>query len=386
MCWRLVLRNRRRYKAVMAGIAFGTAGFIIIQTMGDAVERKMGDHLELLGEATVITAEWNNDENFHPGHFTWQDVYDLRKVPEVIAVAPIVSLWAVEVQSRNLVWMAGLSGIDHQYWKTQSPVAERGRLIGPSDVIGRKKVAVVGEDVVKYLFNKKDPVGSSVKIGNMEFEIIGSLGGIQHSSIIRSVFIPITVAEDIVPGLQKIGKIYVRVKNWNDVSPVRDLILNILKSNHEGYEKGLKVVHYPKRVEKVQSTVQMVKIFIYAALAATMLLGGIGITNVMLSAVQDRTQEIGLRKALGARGGNILLQFLTESILISGFAGFLGVSAGVMISYFLSGLLQVGIELSVLTGSIFAGLAFTIFLGIASGMYPSIRASRLDPVSAMRFE
>jgi putative ABC transport system permease protein len=382
----MVLRNRRRYKAVMAGIAFGAAGFIIIQTMGDSVERKMGEHLELLGEATVITAEWNNEENYHPGHFDWNDIYTLRKIPEIIAVAPIVSIWAVEVQSKNLTWIAGLSGVDHQYWRTQSAELQEGRLIGPSDVVARRKVAVVGKDVIRYLFNRDSPVGKRVKMANLEFEIIGSLGGIQHSSMRRSVFIPITTAENIVPGLQKIKKMYIRVRNWNDVSPIRELVYNVLRSNHKGYEKGIKVTHYPKRVQKVQSTVGMVKIFIYAALCATLLLGGIGITNVMLSAVQDRTQEIGLRKALGARGGHILFQFLTESIMISGFAGLLGVTIGVMGVLFLKELLQTPIQPSVLLQSIIAGLAFTAFLGVASGIYPSIKAGRLDSVSAMRFE
>lgn len=386
MCWRLVLRNRRRYKAVMTGIAFGTAGFIIIQTLGDSVERKMGDHLELLGEATVITAEWDNSDNYHPGYYSWDDIYMLRKVPQIMAVAPIVSIWSVEVQAENLTWVAGLAGVDHQYWRTQSPVAKSGRLIGPSDVVGRKKVAVVGKDVVKYLYNRSDPVGKRVNVANLEFEIIGSLGGIQHSNIRRRVYIPITTAESIVPGLQKIEKIFIRVRNWNEVSPIREMVLNLLRSAHKGYEDGIRVTHYPKRVQKVKSTVGMVKLFIYAALAATLLLGGIGITNVMLSAVQDRTQEIGLRKALGARGQHILLQFLTESMMISGFSGVLGVSIGVAISYVLRELLQVEIELSVLTNSILMGLSFTIFLGIASGIYPSIRASRLDSVSAMRFE
>ena len=138
MCWRLVLRNRRRYKAVMAGIALGTAGFIVIQTMGDSVEKKMGEHLELLGEATVMKAHWENDENYHPGKYYMRDVVKLRQVPHLMAVAPVVSLPQIDVHFRTTQWSPGLFGVDQSYWSTQTPRLLYGRLIGPSDVVAQE--------------------------------------------------------------------------------------------------------------------------------------------------------------------------------------------------------------------------------------------------------
>ena len=119
-CWRSVLRNRRRYKAVMIGIALGTAGFIIVQTMGDSVEKKMGEHLELLGEATVMKAVWRNDDNYHPGEYSMSDVKQLRQIPETMAVAPVVSIPSVEAFFRDNEWSPGLIGVDHEFWSTQS--------------------------------------------------------------------------------------------------------------------------------------------------------------------------------------------------------------------------------------------------------------------------
>jgi putative ABC transport system permease protein len=370
----------------MAGIAFGTAGFIIVQTMGDSVETKMGEHLEILGEATVIHAYWEYTGNFHPGQYFWADVNRLKMIPHLMAVAPVVSLPSIEAHAKSIRWAPRLSGIDQAFWRTQTCYALHGRLIGPTDVVGRKKVCVLGKDVVKYLYEDVNPVGKVMRVANIGFEVIGTLGGVQHTNIRRSIFVPITTAQDLFPGLHRIREIYLRVDDWNEVENVRNRGLQMMEEVHKGYEGGIRMIHYPKRIEKVKSTVSLVKLFIYSALLVTLVLGGLGITNVMLAAVQDRTSEIGLRKALGARQKTILLQFLTESVMIGILAGFVGVVIGTVSVQLLKGALDVAVSTEVMTTSVLIGLAFTAILGIVSGMYPSIRASRLDSVTAMRFE
>ena len=328
MCWRLVLRNRRRYKAVMAGIALGTAGFIIMQTLGDSVERKMGDNLELLGEATILKAEWDNDESYHPGQYYMKDVARIRKLHGVVAVAPIVSLPQVDAFFRTTQWTPGLFGVDHSYWRTQTCNLQLGRLIGPSDVVGRKTICVMGKDAVKELFPNVNPLGQTIRVGNLSFRVVGVLGGIQHTYIRRGIFIPISTAQNLFRGLYWIRTIYIRVDNWDAVEKTRDLVERLLRASHPGYEDGIRVIHYPKRIERVRATVYIVKLFVWAALSVTLVLGGLGVTNVMLAAVQDRTSEIGLRKALGAKEEVILLQFLTESVLISFIVGIVRGCAG----------------------------------------------------------
>jgi putative ABC transport system permease protein len=386
MCWRLVLRNRRRYKAVMAGIAVGTAGFIVIQTMGDSVEKKMGEHLELLGEATVLKAYWENEDSYHPGQFTMRDVARLKRIPHLLAVAPVVSLPQVNAVFKTTEWSPGLFGVDNQYWMTQSPTVLRGRLIGPSDVVGRKTVCVLGQDVVKYLFENSDPLGTHLKAGNLTFEVVGILGGIQHSDIRRSIFIPISTAQNLFHGLYRIQEIFLRVDDWNYVESAKNDAMNVLASSHKGYENGIRIQFFPDRLQRVKSTVYLVKLFVYAALGVTIILGGLGITSVMLAAVQDRTREIGLRKALGARERIILLQFLIEAVFISFLSGAIGVAAGFSLVQLLKGPLGVDVSPAMITVSIIGGLMFTVFLGVISGIYPSIRASRMDSVTAMRFE
>jgi len=386
MCWQLVLRNRRRYKAVIAAIAFGTAGFIIVRSMGDSVEGSVGKHLELLGEATVMTAYWDDTDTYHPGEYYLHDVAKLKQIPHLVAVAPIVSVPQIDSYFRTTQWSPGLFGVDQAYWKTQTPRVDNGRLIGPSDVVARKKVCVLGQDVVKYLFDSGNPVGETIRVGNMTFEVIGTLAGIQHTDIRRSVFVPITTGQSMFHNLGLIREIYLRVDDWNQVEPVRDRVLEVLKASHPGYESGIQVRHYPERVKKVITTIFMVKIFIYSSLMVAFLLGKVGLTSVMLAAVQDRTREIGLRKAIGASEMLVMLQFLTEAIFVSILSGTLGVIIGVAAVQSLKGPLGVEISGYVMSTSILMDLAFTVAIGIAAGLYPSRRAARLDVVTAMRFE
>lgn len=386
MCLKRVVRNRRRYKAVLASIAFGTAGFILIQTMGHSVEKKMGEQLELLGEATVMKAEYENESNIHPNEFTATDVSNLKMIPNVMAVAPVVSLHKIDVYFQTIQWGPALFGIDHEYWMTQTCRIQNGRLIGPSDVLARGKVAVIGEDVVKYLFKNMDPVGQKVRIGNLVFTVIGTLGGVQHGDTKSGAFIPITTAQNLFPGLSSINDIYIRASNWDETERVREQALALLKKGHKGYESGIRVTHFPERIEKVKSTVYRVKLFIWTVLGVAVVLGGLGIANIMLAAVQDRTREIGLRKASGAREKFILMQFLTESGLIGLFAGTIGVAAGILLVQLLKRILGVDVSNFMMFFSVVAGLVLTICLGIVSGLYPSMRASRLDAVTAMRFE
>lgn len=200
------------------------------------------------------------------------------------------------------------------------------------------------------------------------------------------MIIPISTAQSLFPGLFWIREIFVRIEEWNQVDWVRQQAHATLTGLHKGYEKGIRIVYFPERVKRVQTTVDIVKIFIYASLLVTFILGKVGLTNIMLAAVQDRTREIGLRKALGAKEEMILLQFLTESVLISLLAGSIGVASGLISVQILRGFLDLEASARVMLMSVGLDLVFTLAIGVVSGMYPSLRASRLDPVTAMRFE
>lgn len=386
MCWRMVFRNRRRYVAVLFAIAFGTIGFILIRTLGEAVERQIGGNLELLGEATIIKAYWDEDEQYHPGQFYIRDVNRLRKIPGVTAVAPVVTMDSVSTHFLKRQFNSGLMGVDNSYWRTQTAVRGTGRLIGPSDVVGRRKVCVLGGDVVHYLFGDQDPLNRSLRLGNMSFTVVGTLGGLQHTDTRRSVMMPISTARSLFNGLDQIREIYVRVGQYDQVAKIQQAIADTLKKSHKGYEQAILVRYYPERIKTVKTTVFIVKAFIYAALLATFVLGKVGLTNIMIAAVQERTREIGLKKALGATEQSIRFQFLTESVFISFIAGIVGISVGLGLVMMLSDKFNLAISHYVMSVSVLIDLVFTVSIGIAAGFYPSRQASMLDPVDAMRFE
>ena len=166
----------------------------------------MGEHLELLGEATVMKADWENDENFHPGKYYMRDVVKLKQVPHLMAVAPIVSLPQIDVQFQTTQWSPGLFGVDHSYWRTQTPRLSYGRLIGPSDVVGRKAVCVLGQDVVRYLFKSPNPVGETIRVGNLSFEVIGILGEFRTQTLVGpslSPSQPLRACSRVFTGLER---------------------------------------------------------------------------------------------------------------------------------------------------------------------------------------
>jgi len=387
MAWRMVFRNRRRYRAVIAAIALGTIGFIVIRTVGESVERRLAGNLELLGEAQVLMAEWKERPGSpHPGKYDMQDVVNLRKLPHVIAAAPIMSQPNLTAYFHRNETGCTFSGVDEQFWSTQALKLLAGRLITAQDVAARKRVCVIGKDIYTNLFSGADPVGQVIRVQNLTFRVIGILGGPQQDDVRKSVFVPIDTAEGIFPGLDSIKRIVLRVNTWDNVETARDQALAILKAGRERYGEGIHISYRPSVLARVKAVFYIVNFFIYSSLVVVFIIGKVGLTNVMLAAIQDRTREIGLRKAVGANDETIRGQFMLESVLISVFSGIIGVFTGVFCVLILKHILEVEISSYVMSASIVLDLVVTTLIGIAAGLYPSAQASRLDIVTAMRFE
>jgi len=387
MAWRMVFRNRRRYRAVIAAIALGTIGFIVIRTVGESVERRLAGNLELLGEAQIIVAEWKDRPGSpHPGKYDMEDVMSLRKLPNLLAAAPVMSQPNLTAYFHRNEASCTFRGVDEQFWLTQSSKLLAGRLITAQDVAARKRVCVLGRDVYKNLFSGADPVGRVIRVQNLTFLVIGILGGPQSDEVRKSVFVPIDTAEGVFPGLDSIKRIVMRVNTWDNVETVRRQALATLKAGREPFEEGIHLSYNPSILTRVKAVFYIVNFFIYASLVVVFIIGKVGLTNVMLAAIQDRTREIGLRKAVGANDETIRGQFMLESVMISVFSGLVGVISGVVCVLVLKEHLDVEISNYVMSSCILVDLVVTTLIGIAAGIYPSAQASRLDIVTAMRFE
>ncbi len=386
--WMMVIRNRRRYKSVLIAIAVGTIGFIIIRCLGDSVEKKVSDDLELIGEATVLVAQWEDRNNYHPGEYFAKDVDTLKKLRAVIAVAPVRStgeavavLYEGAERKRTIA-----SAVNEEFWGTQSTPLAMGRLISREDVENRRKVCVIGAEINQSLFKKMDPLGKTIVVNSYHYTVIGVLGGKQQEDNSRTIFIPLSLASHHLHNLRQVTQLLIRVDTWDNVRDIREHAESILKYNHPYLAHGIKVNYRSNRLDRVRMIVFFIQLFSYAALVGVFIVGKMGLTNVMLAAVQDRTKEIGLRKSMGATDSLIRDQFILESVMVSVIAGVVGVIGGLIAVAGLKELLSVSVSGVVLSSSILVDLALTISIGVFAGWYPSQQAGRLDIVSAMRFE
>lgn len=386
--WLMVLRNRRRYKTVLIAIAVGTIGFIIIRCLGDSVEQKVSDDLELIGEATVLSAMWEDRKNYHPGEYFDRDVAALRKLDGVVTVAPVRStgettkLLYADVERKRTI----ITGVNEEFWATQSTPLRMGRFIDDDDVRRMRKVCVIGAEIHQGVFKGLNPLGKNVVVNSYHYEIIGVLGGKQQEDNSRTVFIPLSLAPHHLQHTRQIMQLLIRVDNWDNVRAIREQAEAILQYNHPNLEHGIKVLYRSNRLDRVRMIVFIIQLFSYAALVGVFIVGKMGLTNVMLAAVQDRTKEIGLRKSMGATDDLIRDQFILESVMVSVIAGVVGVVGGLVSVALLKELLDVSVSGMVLSSSIFVDLVLTVSIGVFAGWYPSQQAGKLDIVSAMRFE
>jgi putative ABC transport system permease protein len=383
-----IYRKMRRYRGVLLGIALGIAGLVTVLTMGDSVEGDLGYNLELLGSATIVKATWEFDRStrWHQGQFYDRDVEAAKKIPGVRSVAPMV--WSSQIFSYNDHKCKGrLMGVEPIFFETIHLPTSSGYPINDDDIKSRRSVCVIGKKFVENLFkDDPSPIGKSLDAGGHLFQVIGIIGGVEDPGFEESVLIPLPVARSRFKDMYPIRNIYIRAESWNDVARIHKEAGEVLRANQPGYADAIDVISYPERIQTIQNAVLLVKLFLYAALGVTLLLGGLGITNVMLAAVRERTTEIGLRKAVGATESMIMSQFLLESVLISLIGAVLGIVVGSLSVEVLRFAFGTVPNYSVLLASLVGGVVFAFVLGILSGYLPAKRASKLDPAESMRFE
>jgi len=386
LCWRLVFRNRRRYKLVIVAVGAGVWGLVLVMNIGDSVETKIGEHLTILGGATIIDVQRSDFDSHHPGEYTMNDVRRLKAIPHVRAVAPMVSLSHVETVYGQSRMRIRLVGVDESFWSTIMAYCLRGRLIDIDDVKGRRASCVLGEDVVEGLFSGVDPVHQQIQLGGIAAQVVGLLGGIQGDDTRQSVFLPISLARHRFRDMYSIREMRIRVSHWNHVEAVREQVEGTLRAFHPGYAEGIRVKHFPERIKRVRNTVEQVTYLAYLGSTVALILGGIGAFFLMHSAVRERTREIGLRKAVGAGDETIMLQFVLETVLVTLIGGIIGLAAAVLTCLALEAMLGLAVDSTLLMITAVASGLGTICLGVIAGLYPARLASRMDPAVALRFE
>ncbi len=403
-----LLANKMRSALTMLGLIIGVGAVITLMSVGRGAEASIASAYEQLG-TNVLQVMPRNPEieggfSLSPAYamptLTMDDVQALERVRHVETLAPI---------SENFITVTAggeskgglLHGATPEYNDVMNYSIASGQFITDRNVAGRDMVVVLGDIVATDLFGTDDPVGQQVKLKKQRFTVIGVLepkgGGMFGISFDDVVIVPITTyqtrlfPQQTAAGEDAVASISVQITSTELSDEVTEEIETILRRRHHltGDDKNdFAVVSSEQVMEIVGQITAVFSIFLGAIASISLLVGSIGIMNIMLVSVTERTREIGIRKAVGAKRRDILLQFLLEAATLSFIGGGIGVAGGLSLSFIISQIEAGGFKLAAVVSPdiVILAVSVSIFIGLASGIYPAMRAARLNPIDALRHE
>ena len=396
-----LMRNKLRSFLTALGIIIGVGAVIAMVAIGDGAKAMVEQSYAAMGSNLLIVMSGTTTSGGAHGGFgsmptiTWDDLAAIqREVPTVQYAAPQLRTSAqVITEERN--WMTSITGTTADYFLVRSWPTASGATFGSSDIDGGTKVAVLGQTVVDQLFGPNaDAVGQMVRIRNIPFQIVGVLARKGQSPTGQdfddNVFIPSTTfMTKIQGGLKKYlqGTIMASARSADTTSKAQRQITALLRERHnlpKGTDDDFSIRNLAELASAQQEGTKTLTTLLASIAAVSLLVGGVGIMNIMLVSVTERTREIGLRMAVGARRFDILTQFLVEALTLSIAGGIVGVALGLAIGRQLSS--SFGWPLLIRPQIIVIAVGFSAVVGIGFGLYPARKASRLDPIEALRFE
>jgi len=394
--------NKLRSALTMLGIIIGVAAVIAMVGVGAGAQARVAEQIQSLGSNLIIVLSGSvTSSGIRLGTGSQLTISEddaaaiAREIPLVQASAPAVR-GTSQVVYGNLNWATVIQGVTPDYFEAREWPVTDGRTINPEDVDGATKIALVGQTTALNLFGESEPLGQIIRIKKVPFTVVGVLSRKGQNSWGQDqddvIMIPISTAKKKVLGVSQanprsVGSISIKVRADEDMSEAEEQIRALLRQRHrlQPFQDDDFWLRNLSEVLQTQEESSRVMTYLLAAIASvSLLVGGIGIMNIMLVSVTERTREIGLRMAVGARRRHILLQFLIEAVTLSLIGGVIGIALGLggsrAISYFAEWRTRVNPE------SIVIAFGFAAGIGIFFGFYPARKASRLDPIEALRYE
>ncbi|MDC8445003.1 MAG: ABC transporter permease [Nitrosomonas sp.] len=396
---RALRMNRLRTGLTMLGMVIGVAAVVLMLSIGQGAQTKINQSIETMGSNLFIVlpgATSSGGLTFGSGSvrtLTINDSIAIAELPSIRATGPVISGTAqLNYGARN--WSTMITGTTPDYFTIGNWEIAEGTVFSESDVRSAARVAVLGAVTADKLFGPVNPVGKTIRITNRPFLVVGVLAVKGQSLSGRdqddNVLIPITTSERQITGNQFPGSIrYMMVQGESaDIMDEAEIdITQLLRQRHrlsEGAENDFTVRNLTAIADVATGTARIMSIVLGAIASISLLVGGIGIMNIMLVSVTERTREIGIRMAIGANRRAILLQFLLEAMMICFMGGMMGVLLGVGGAWLVSKLVDMLIVITL--GMILLAFAFASGVGVFFGFYPARKAASLKPVDALRYE
>ena len=394
--------NKLRSVLTMLGIIIGVGAVIAMVGVGAGAQARVAEQIQSLGSNLIIVLSGSTTAGGIRGGqgtrltITEEDAVAIaRDVPAVQASAPSMR-GSAQIVFGNLNWATGIQGVTPEYFEAREWGLVEGRTFTPEDMAGATKVTLLGLTTVQNLFGDTDPIGQIVRIKKVPFTVIGVLDkkgqnawGQDQDDI---ALIPLSTAKKKVLGVSQanarsVGSISIKIRAGEDMPQAEAQIRDLLRQRHrlQSYQDDDFTLRNLSEVLQTQEESSKVMTYLLLAIASVSLfVGGIGIMNIMLVSVTERTREIGLRMAVGARGRDILLQFLVEAVTLSLIGGLIGIAVGLITSQTISQFAEWRTEIA--PEAIAMAFGFAAVVGVFFGFYPARKAARLDPIDALRYE
>ena len=402
--WQMIIRNKVRSLLTMLGIIIGITAVIIVLSVGESVQGLILNEVKSIG-SNLIGILPGHAEDDGPPSSVFGVVITTLKYEDGEAILKsnyqhIESL-AMYVSGSDIISLndkkvsATFYGTSASYPDVQNSSLESGRFFDKDEELSNARVVVLGNKIAKDLFSDQDPLGQKIKIKKTNFTVIGVLkskGGSLIQNEDSNLFVPVKTAQNVLLGVNHLGFIRVKVDKPENIDGTIEYIKSILRDKHNidnPSEDDFSVRSTTQALETIGSITDALRFFLAAVAAISLIVGGFGIMNIMLATVQERTKEIGLRKAIGAKNSDITRQFLIEAVTITFISGVIGIISGALILFLISvviNALNYHWELIISPISIILGCLVSISIGLIFGIIPARRASMLNPIEALRYE
>jgi putative ABC transport system permease protein len=396
--WRIALGALRAnwFRAVLTalGVVIGVGSLVAVTAVSagaraevaDSIRRLGGNVVKVDGEfITIGTRQSATDRTITP-----EDVAGIAKLPMITAVAPHQSIESISVSAGRNQTNTWLEGITPAYSDIQNQRALEGRLISASDVSFGRSVMVLGLVARDKLFPGQNAIGETVRVGSQEFEVIGiqdRRGKLADEDLDDRIFVPLPIVTRVLLGGINTVHVDVLVRSETEIEPAIDEITTLLRRLHklpDSYPDDFSAEDQASIVKEAQRATTTFRVLTFALGGIALLVGGIGIMNMMLVSVRERTREIGIRKSVGAGPWTVQAQFLIEAVVLTTLGGVAGLLAGIGATRSISAF--AGWQTLISVPSLFVALLVALGVGLFFGYYPARRAARLDPIAALRYE